>query len=62
MPPPRSTTVAPKPLPSPPPPAGPHPQPPPRSRVNQNKHSTEIGSWLTFRVNAHTDARRRGEN
>ena len=31
----------------------------PRRRVIENKHSTDIGARLTFRVNAHTDARRR---
>jgi len=24
-------------------------------RVNENKHSTDFGAWLTFRVIAHTD-------
>ena len=27
--------------------------------VIENKHSTEIGAWLTFRATAHTDAWKR---
>ena len=31
---------------------------PPGRRVIENKHSTDIGAFLTFQVNTHTDARR----
>jgi hypothetical protein len=34
------------------------PTPPcPGSRVSDNQHSNDVGARLTFRVNAHTDAR-----